>query len=129
MGNRLFFRLASASALTAALLVSALPAGQLPKRTGPCGQSLCNCPAVLFKTISTAHKQCNHHAKPACVITLHNAVDGAEGVSLQTVVSGLELPVASVIHAPQAEQKLSFGECLSQPSKVAEEIPTPPPRG
>ena len=125
--------MAGCLALFAALTVSVLPSGLMPKIAGKCGRQLCNCEPDAF--VQTC-KGCKPNSAPRTLanfnVTLVNAAisdSDARGTAFQEVFSGVVAPnkLALPSAANNAEISVPSNTAFALANAAAERA-TPPPR-
>jgi len=131
--RRIANRICLGLALCSSLALAIMPAGQIPKVAGPCGQALCNCPIEL-SFVRNFDGHCVSCSKmPSAVLTLvSSAMTGADapGLAFQLAVGAVEAPLkASVLMTHEsALEHATFCYEFTLP-EINSDIPTPPPRG
>jgi len=129
--SRYLFLAGAVAGCVAAVALSILPAGLMPKEGGPCGRILCNCaPADLNSNT------CNHHttqtpAPHKCFFGFSQTqIADADGsrVAFQVVCGAFVLPASSTLMKESFVIEDKIVENFISIDSRSSEIPTPPPR-
>ncbi|HYG73573.1 MAG TPA: hypothetical protein VEK08_00970 [Planctomycetota bacterium] len=120
-----------ALALVGCLVLGALPLGQIPRITGPCGRVLCECPTVTISCHGPSGEVIEREA-PQSVWTLATVKPGnaINTTAFVLVISDFDQP-APVLSPDTGISSPSEDICSADDSALPapiHKIPTPPPR-